>query len=256
MENSYSPIFKDTSHLPSPSPLTTAVTTTPTRGVSFNVIPQASTSLSYRPPLLPSHSSAHSSSSFPTTSQSSLPFVPPIPPRPTTLFGARVLASTIGGGNGALVGSRPLLSGTNNPHPVLHYNPFPATSGLFKHSQQQQLHQVSTPQTLLSLSQLNPSSLPFNPLVSMCTTQPLQGYNANVMYNTPGAIPPPSYMPLVNLVTTPTPAMATPPSYMYNMQMMSPERNTEAGMTGSVEMKALQSVPPWFIFSSNRSDKV
>lgn len=264
LENSYSPIFKDPSHLPNPSPLTTALATTPTRGVSFNMIPQ--TSALPHPPPPPSHGTTHTSS-FLTTAQSSLPLVPPIP-RPTSLFEARVLASTIGGGTGSLIGRQPLLSGSSPTNPTLHYNSFPAVSGLLKTSQQQQqqqFHQVSTPhasQTLLgpiSISQLHHSTLPFNPLVPACSTQALQGYNnANMIYNTPGVIPPPGYMPLV--MTTPTQAMGTP-NYLYTqyghgMQTMPLDRNTEQRIISSMEKKTLQSVPPWFIFSNNRSEKV
>ena len=253
LENSYSPIFKDTSHLP--SPLTTALATTPMMGVPFNVISQASTS-----PLVPLPQPVHSTSHT-SFSQSSLPPVM-LPPHHAPLLGPRVLASTAVSGTGSLVRAQPLLGGSTSttiPHPSLPYN-FPA--GLLK---QQQLQQVSTPHALqtqllrpLSIPQLHPTSLPFNPLVPGCNTQPLQGYNNNnVICN---AVPPPGYLPLVSLVTTPTTLVPTPttlmptPSYLYapytnNTQMMPLERSVEGKTT-------LQSVPPWFIFSNNRSEKV
>ena len=253
LENSYSPIFKD-GHLP--SPLTTALATTPTRGLPYGMISHAATSIL---PQLSSQMATLSSPSAHTVSQPPRSFLAPPTTRPTSLFGA----SAIGRGpGGALWGAQSLLS-TSSPNPMLQYTPFQGVSGLLNPSKER-LH-IPThrpPQTMvgsISLSQLHPSSLTFNPLATACSTQALRGFNSSSVI-TATNITNPNYMPYV--MTTPTQPLP-PPSYLYapytsHTPMVTLDRSSEQQrLSSSVEKNALQSVPPWFIFSTNnRSEKV
>lgn len=249
LENSYSPIFKD-GHLP--SPLTNALATTPTRGLPYSVISNpASSMLSQLPSQMPTISP-----SVPTVSQPPRPFLAPPASRPTSLFGAGTIARAPGG---PLLGTQSLLSTSS---PTIQYSPFQGVSGLLNPSKDRL--QISTqPPTQpmvgsISLSQLHQSSLTFNPLAAACGTQAIRGYNSTSAV-TPSNITHPTYVPLV--MTTPTQPLPAPSClyapYTSNTPIVTLDRTSEQQrLSSSVEKKALQSVPPWFIFSNNRSEKV
>lgn len=108
-----------------------------------------------------------------------------------------------------------------------------------------------------------------NPLVS-ASSPVLQGYSM-----VPTAGTPPGYYPIVNFIPSRNPYIpyCSPESYPHHhhhhtQHMMSPH-DTSAGRLTAIaanatlseegrqqEKKKLKSVPPWFIFSNNRSEKV
>ena len=258
LENSYSPIFKD-GHLP--SPLTTALATTPTRGLSYGIISQAPASIL---PQVPAQASITPlPSSLPAVSQPPRPFLAPPTSRPTTLFGANAMARGPPPG-GPLLGTQALL-GVSSPNPTLQYHPFQAVPGLINPAAKDRLqlsaHQHTSAHPMLnslSLAQLRPSSLAFSSLATAGVSQGVRAYNSSGIF-TPANIAP-GYMPLV--MTTPTQPLPAP-SCMYapytsNPQLVNLDKSTEERKLGgsAMDKKTLQSVPPWFIFSDNRSEKV
>ena len=123
-----------------------------------------------------------------------------------------------------------------------------------------------------ALSQLQPP-FAYNPLVSMCNTSALCGYG-NIVPSTAGTIPG-AYLPFMNLVAPTPPNTATylpyssyPPSMHHLMAFNKNSCEIESSSSGRSsssqvsideekrDKKQLQSVPPWFIFSNNRSEKV
>lgn len=265
LENSYSPIFKE-GHLP--SPLTTALATTPTRGMSFGMIAPQPTAAS----VLPQQVSAQTvlgtlPSSLPTVSQPPRAFLPAAQTsRPTSLFGT----STIGRGSGApMLGPQTLLNVSSPNHP-LPYGAFQSVSGLINPSKdriqlpppaaQPPQHSSHPMLNSISLSQLHSNSLTFNPLATACVgTQGMRAYSNNGRNGgvfSPANIVHPNYVPLmVNTPTQPLPA----PNCLYAPYTSNPvvqlEKAAEKTRLGSVSDK-IHSVPPRFIFANNRSEKV
>ena len=139
--------------------------------------------------------------------------------------------------------------------------PPPATRFLALSSPQvTQAHQSLLQQQSV-LSQLQ-ASLPFNPLASMCNAPALQGYT-NMVSNTPAF---PGYFPLVSGLMPPPPAGTYLQYNPYSPKLMTFGSSSGGGSstdssgrsTNSLDEggKQIQSVPPWFIFSNNRSEKV
>ncbi len=122
----------------------------------------------------------------------------------------------------------------------------PSTSSLPLHQSFIPLSQALLQQNALSKLQ---ASFPYNPLASMC--------NGSAF---------PNYLPYMGLLPSPTPNYLSYSTYPSGTQFVSFNRgnpetsgvasNSRATINEGNRENQLQSVPPWFIFSNNRSQKV
>lgn len=250
LENACSPISKDSSAQLHPSPLTTALVTTPTPEREHVAV-----SLSYQQPPL-------NISSAPLGSSISQPNPPP-PPHPT-FIGNSLLAASVS--RNIPLGQKLLSTATS---PITLTRPFPTAASAiipFSTTQIAQTHQnLFLQQQQNALSRLQ-ASIAYNPLVSVCSNSALQGYGS-IIPNTTAGIQ--GYFPFVSLVAPPNPASYLSYNNPYTtdahvMSMNSSYNNSRGrGNCSRVvldesrrDSKHMRSVPPWFIFSNNRSEKV
>ena len=286
LENACSPISKDPSTQHQPSPLTTALATTPTSGDVTT--PTTDLDISTAQP-----SSSSSAPHLATPTSNAHLHAPPPPPQQQqqAFLGSGLLAA---GGVGVAPPNTPsqkfLSAAAVAATPIT--RPFSAVSALLPLPTTQLPPPPQGHQNLLiqqnPLSRLQ-ASFPYNPqLVSatMCAaTSPLQRYANTII---PSTIH--SYFPLVGLVAPPPANVVAPPpshhrhphhhhpaaSYLsysnpystsepHLLPMNSSYDGSGRGYGGSrsVSMdesrrdsKQMRSVPPWFIFSNNRSEKV
>lgn len=238
LENACSPISKDS--VVQPSPLAVTLGTTPTQDAAATVS---------RPQHLP----------VPPATISSVPAVLPVSmPRPSPVAPPPPLGFL--GSGSLLAAGQKLLS----PPAVLN-RPFPAVSAFLPFST---APFTTQPQNMLL--QQNPfgrlqTPFPYTSLVPACNNSALQGYS--IIPNTAGGMS----LPLVGLMAPPP---NHPASYLsYSNPYMSDShlamsggsfsdssscRNVGVG-DGNARKEAARhmgSVPPWFIFSNNRSEKV
>ncbi len=282
LENACSPISKDSSgQQHHPSPLTTALSTTPVKTLA--VVSTASSHQDHthhhtHQQALPRLSSATPTvtAPLPYPSSTSLSLPPPhTHPHPAFIGSGGLLAAGMAARNSSL--GQQLMS-TATPTISL-ARPFPAVSAF--------LPQMTQPHAILHQNPQLPhlqGAFPYNPLVS--STAPLRGYGGIIPQTTP-------YFPFVGLMAPPPPpptsylsyAASTP--YLHQQHHHAPppssDRHHHAPHHHVVAMnnssydsssaslshsrmvlddssrrdnKQLQSVPPWFIFSNNRSEKV
>lgn len=244
LENACSPISRDT--VPYPSPLAVTLVTTPTRNVAADFS---------RPQHLAVPATTSSCSGM--AAVVSVPRPSPVPPPLGFLGSNGLLAAGVARGVPS-ISNQKLLS-PPAPSPMVLNRPFPAVSTFLPLSTTQftQPHQNLLIQNPLTRLQ---TPFPYNPLVPVCNSSALQGY-ASIIPNTAGGIPP-SYLPLVGL-------MAPPPNYLsysnpyisdtHIVAMSSSGSDTSGQACGQGEegtRRHMGSVPPWFIFSNNRSEKV
>lgn len=261
LENACSPISKDSGPLHHPSPLTTALATTPTRGVSEA-----------------HHHHHHHQVSAPNTSHlrvglaattshlvmtpSALPHqaLPisscPPHPGPTYIRGGGFPAAAKQGSTS--LGQKLLNAATASPITLNRH--FPASSALLPLPPTQ----IPQPrQNLLLQAHHNPlrlqSPFAYNPLAAACSNS-FSAHNSI----TAGGIQ--GYFPFVSLVAPPTNPAAYLSPYPPDTHFVS--MNSSGGDAsgrncsqlvfdeGRRDAKQMKSVPPWFIFSNNRSEKV